>query len=332
MPKKYSLEDHINKYRNKFGNQAIFDDKKFEIFLSELIVCGPYKTNLFWNFVKESSKFVSLDDIIVRFLEYYNICGKVTKEKMILKFGHTEGTIRWNIYVNKQAETNTFEYKNKKYGMCEEDFKTFNKNRAVTLDLCIKRHGQISGEEIFKNYKVKQSYAGNKLEYFVEKYGEEFGEKKYIEVCVAKNPKTSYSKISQNFFWKIFENIDGIVDRNEIYFGEHQTEFFNFCKVNRRIYFYDFCIRNLKFIIEFNGDSYHANPIKYLPSEIPKYCGNKLTALEIWERDKVKNNSIENLGFEILTIWEYDYKNFQTETINRVLEEIYARIEKNNKF
>ena len=41
----------------------------------------------------------------------------VTKEKMIKKYGITEGTERWNSYCKKQADSNKFEYKHEKHGM-----------------------------------------------------------------------------------------------------------------------------------------------------------------------------------------------------------------------
>ena len=74
-------------------------------------------------------------------LKIKNLPNTVTLEKLIITYGINEGKIRWEIYKQKQAYTNSFEYKNKKYGMTEEQFKNYNKNRSSTLELMCKRYG-----------------------------------------------------------------------------------------------------------------------------------------------------------------------------------------------
>ena len=61
---------------------------------------------------------------------------------------------------------------------------------------------------------------------------------------------------------------------------------------------------------------YHAKPTLYKENDIPiKFKGNYLTAKDIWEKDKIKANiAIEN-KFDILIIWEDEYKNNIEETI-----------------
>ena len=51
-----------------------------------------------------------------------------------------------------KAKKNTFEYKKEKFGWSPEDFKEFNKSRAVTKENLIKKHGEEKGLEIFNNY------------------------------------------------------------------------------------------------------------------------------------------------------------------------------------
>ena len=106
----------------------------------------------------------------------------VTKEKMIIKHGLEEGIKKWDNYCNKQAETNSLEYKSKKYGMSVDEFKEYNSSRSVTKENLIKRHGIELGTEKWNAYVERQSYAGCKLEYFIEKYGETDGTIKYKEI------------------------------------------------------------------------------------------------------------------------------------------------------
>ena len=111
---------------------------------------------------------------------------KVTLEKMIASYGIEEGKRRFEHYRALQAETNTFEYKQKKFGMTREEFDKYNKSRAVTLENLVARHGEKEGRSIWESYKKRQAYAGCKLEYFIEKYGEEDGKRKYEELNIAK--------------------------------------------------------------------------------------------------------------------------------------------------
>jgi G:T-mismatch repair DNA endonuclease (very short patch repair protein) len=109
-----------------------------------------------------------------------------TKEKCIKKFGEKEGIKRWNSYCKKQSDSNTFEYKNEKYGMTEEDFKLYNSNRATTKENCIRRYGYEEGIIRWNSYCEKQAYAGNKKEYFIEIMGKVEGTKRWVDVCNSK--------------------------------------------------------------------------------------------------------------------------------------------------
>lgn len=67
------------------------------------------------------------------------------------------------------------------------------------------------------------------------------------------------------------------------------------------LYFYDFVISNVKYCIEFNGDYWHANPEMFSESQVPmKFLG--LTACEIWKKDKIKIESLVNLGYKVKII------------------------------
>ena len=43
-------------------------------------------------------------------------------------------------------------------------------------------------------------------------------------------------------------------------------------------------------------------------------------AYEIWDKDKLKNDSIKNIGYNILIIWESDYKNHKEQTIQKCID------------
>jgi very-short-patch-repair endonuclease len=82
-----------------------------------------------------------------------------------------------------------------------------------------------------------------------------------------------------------------------------------------------YCVDELneknKIIIEINGDYVHANPRIYKSNDVIKLRGNAYTAQEKWENDQRKKEYLENLGYEVLIIWESD----NLETIKQALIE-----------
>lgn len=91
-------------------------------------------------------------------------------EHKIRKFGKEEGYKRWEAYCKRQSETNTFEYKNKVYGMTEQEFKQYNKSRAATKDNMIRRWGEKLGIEKWNSYVEKQKLTKS-WDYMVKTYG-----------------------------------------------------------------------------------------------------------------------------------------------------------------
>ena len=87
-------------------------------------------------------------------------------------------------------------------------------------------------------------------------------------------------------------------------------------KINNNVYSYDFVFKDK--IIEFNGDYWHCNPIKYTENYFHKH--RQLTAKQIWEYDKLKKENSESIGFKVLTIWENDYKQNDEKVIKECIE------------
>ena len=62
-------------------------------------------------------------------------------------------------------------------------------------------------------------------------------------------------------------------------------------------------------IIECNGDYWHCNPKIFNPNYYNKIV--HLTAQEIWNRDKQKQDILKNAGYEVEVIWENTGKKFK---------------------
>jgi G:T-mismatch repair DNA endonuclease (very short patch repair protein) len=71
----------------------------------------------------------------------------------------------------------------------------------------------------------------------------------------------------------------------------------------------DFFIKQ-PIIIECDGDYWHCNPNKYKKDYIRFKTDKKFrTAQEVWDRDKLRTQELENKGYKVLRIWESDINN-----------------------
>ena len=79
---------------------------------------------------------------------------------------------------------------------------------------------------------------------------------------------------------------------------------------------YDFTYN--KKIIEFNGDFWHANSLYFNHDDIIPV--SNITAKEKWEADKKKKELAESYGYEVLVVWESEYKKDPEQMINRCIK------------
>lgn len=73
--------------------------------------------------------------------------------------------------------------------------------------------------------------------------------------------------------------------------------------------------------IEFHGDMFHGNPNKYKTNDYPHPFRKTITAQEMWNKDKRKLDVATEKGFEVLIIWDSEYRwGNKQEIINKCLE------------
>lgn len=78
-------------------------------------------------------------------------------------------------------------------------------------------------------------------------------------------------------------------------------------RCNKYIDHYNFDIVFIDFpvVIEINGDYWHCNPNKYLPTDLIKFPSKSPILVEnIWKRDKRKDDYIISKGYKSIIIWE----------------------------
>ena len=247
----------------------------------------------------------------------------MTLSHMIEKYGEEEGKVRWENYCKKQSETNTFEYKNKKYGWTKDEFDAYNKTRAVTLNNMINRYGEEEGKVRWEKYVSTQQLTKSRdwmiekygeektneinskkrlsLTNFIKKYGEEEGKVRWKKYC--ENKSKPYSKAAHNLFLKFDKYLPkGLSSKhsdNE-YFITHED----------RSYFLDYYIPELNICIEYNGDSWHGNPKKYKDLDKCHPIDRNITAKELQQKDENRYNILlKHYNIKTYVLWESDVKN-----------------------
>ncbi|MFA5585502.1 MAG: hypothetical protein WDA02_03035 [Saccharofermentanales bacterium] len=181
-------------------------------------------------------------------------------------------TTQIDYYLNKGYDEKT----SKK--MLSERQKTF------SLDLCIKKYGNDKGKEIWNNRQIKWQKS----------------------LLQNGNLKCGYSKISQKLFYDILNKYN-INDKSYIYFATKNQEYY-LSGGKELFYQYDFVDLKNKKIIEYNGDQYHANPKIYESNDNPHPFRKNITAQEIWDKDNNKIQLAHDNGFEVLIVWDSEYK------------------------
>ena len=110
-----------------------------------------------------------------------------------------------------------------------------------------------------------------------------------------------------------------IKELSNVYFATKNNEY-RIDKKDGGIWIFDFAdIRRGKFI-EFNGDKYHANPNIYNQNDYPHPFRKGFSAKILWQKDADKISDANNIGFDVLTIWDSEYKKDKKGTLQKCLD------------
>ena len=185
-----------------------------------------------------------------------------------------------NVNKKKLINTRIDYYIDKGYSLKDAKLMLQERQRTFTLEKCKKRYGEERGYEIWKNRQEK----------WIAKV---FNEYRCISHGVSSIATELINKILLN------ENCDYLL------YGDNEK--FLWDDEQKKSYKYDLTNIKSKRIIEFNGDFWHMNPNKYDPDYLNPVI--KIKAKEKWNLDRIKINTANKHGYEIMVIWESDYLN-----------------------
>jgi len=156
----------------------------------------------------------------------------------------------------------------------------------------------------------------------IGKYGEEEGIKIFTErqnkwqksLNENGNMKMGYSSISQELFNILNDKILG-----ESKYATNGGEF-RLNKENGGVWIYDFVDLDRKKIIEYQGDMYHGNPKTYESNDNPHPFRKTITAQEMWDKDELKMDIATKNGYDILYIWDSEFRKVSKERKQEVIQ------------
>ena len=139
----------------------------------------------------------------------------------------------------------------------------------------------------------------------IEKFGEELGYEKWAARCWKSHRQ---SKIAEDLFASLPE-------------AEYEKPIFlnreNRLALGQKIMFVDYTLGSK--IIEFFGDAFHGNP-KVFEDTVECHPFRRITAKELQTRDATRINILKEKGFDVMVVWEKDFKDDKMGVINKCKE------------
>lgn len=246
---------------------------------------------------------------------------KKKKETMIRNFG-VEHHLKLKSQREKQKQTNI-----KKYG----------KENVSQVDLIHKKK-----EETFqKHYGYRNIFCDSDLikQFYIDKFGVDnpsklsWVEQKKFETLMknygvdcfnALSLKFSHSKMSLKLFDSIYSLLCEELKECTKYHNHNSELKVYFDRKSFAYLDFSILIRDVKIVIEFNGDYWHMNPSNYSKNDYNSTV--HMEAYQIWQKDNIRKNKIEQAGFKLLTIWESEYTTNSEQTLNKCLSFIQEHI------
>ncbi|NBO22858.1 hypothetical protein EBU94_05935 [bacterium] len=240
-------------------------------------------------------------------VEYWMGKGFNEKDAIKRKKEHIESM--HNVFVSKIKNEPEF-YKgrtpleieywtNKGFTEVEAKQKVKERQKTFTLEKCIQKYGPEIGPNVWKDRHTNWS----------KKVEQKYKSGEFSRIC-----KTIYSSIELD----LIQNIVNRLNTNEKYYCSlnGQKQYFRFFSSVEKCFAYDFVIG--KKIIEFNGDFWHCNPKIYEPTHYHPMI--KKTAKEIWDAHQEKIELITGCGYDVLVVWESDYRKNPEEVIQSCID------------
>lgn len=234
---------------------------------------------------KHGGRFSPFSD---KFKKYQDNSAGYTKNEV---FKNRDETVR----NNPQNQSTKLEYWVSKLLTVEEAESALSARQSTfSLKKCVERLGNDEGTRVWKERQEK----------WIKTLDSKSDEEK-LEINLKKMYRGGSSSKAEKELFTIIQEVSGLTLENQ---------FKLIRKCGTKHFLYDMRYENK--IIEYNGDYWHANPLFYNETDTVF----RRRAADIWERDLEKANLALDNGFEILVIWESDFKKEKEKTVLKCVE------------
>jgi G:T-mismatch repair DNA endonuclease (very short patch repair protein) len=257
------------------------------------------KENLNYEYVLEKK---SLTDIRDKYnIDLKSIC-------VLLKYYNIK--VRDISTSTKMSSSKKKETCQKKYGV--DWYSQTNKAKERKKETFQKKYGV---DNIWKSEFFKR----NLDKYYFEKHGldrRNFYKEKWINL-----PEEDKNNIIKNWYSKC-SYTSGLEKRVKSILDDAGISYLSNFIINHKSY--DIIID--KSVIEIQGDFWHANPEKYKKDDLLNYPGGKkIKAEDLWIKDKLKKDEMENMGYKILYLWETNINKMKDSDILLTIEDFIKK-------
>jgi hypothetical protein len=268
-----SLKNCISKYGKEHG--SLIYEQRIQQLKDNVSLDGYIKrhgidegTRLYKEFCEKTQKQNTRSGYIERYgsqdgpIKYAHTQNKKsfshTLAGYIERYGHEDGLIR---YTKRQQTYIESLYGNK----TEDELTAFHKSQGLTYKDAVAKHGLLAANSIFNSRGASAAKASTEsLRVLIPFY-------KYVR-------RSGIAK--SDIYWGINGSVEYFIRENE------------------KFVTFDFTIRSIRVIIEYNGTVWHAKN----PNDTLKHPYGK-TASEVYAYDKQKYEMAERQGFTIITVW-----------------------------
>lgn len=175
------------------------------------------------------------------------------------------------------------------------------RQRTFSYDICVEKYGPEDGPAIWleRQHKWRATLAALPPEEQDRIHRE--------RIFALKN---KYSQVS----YELFESLG----RPDASYGSNELHI----RWNNSYIFPDFHVGNK--IIEFYGDFWHCSPQKYGKDDtvtFPAIGGKQVKKVaDVWSKDDMRIKYLQSLGYDVLIVWEGEYRNNKQGTIDKCLD------------
>ena len=301
----------VKEYKQKYGTGVISPKELDEMSKRMMGEKNPAYGHggKFSPFSKNFIKYQDQENIDYNIYDIIDKCKKTKIEnssnnttlEYYIKKGFTEEEAK--IQLAERQATNRFDKFVEKYGKEEGTLKFI--ERQINWQNTLKSKSKEEIKEI--NRKKSSGY-----DVLCKKYGPEKAnnilEKRYVKSGRA-------SKESFNFFVKLYKKIRKLgIKRNDIFLGTKKCN--EYWINDGKFYRYDFTVKSLNVIIEYNGIAFHPKP-----GDIDWVSPFGSSYKEVTLHEENKMNAAISKGFSYNIVWSDD-------NLDKKLEEMYTLIEK----